>query len=406
MILGGRPVPATTTATAPTNRRASSRRPGSGISGPFVGVVRPARRRPVPRDSHGDGVTDLPVYRPSTRAWIVARTLDDAVRRGRRARRARGPDPRASPGGLDGDTATDVGVYRPSTSSWYVRDRLAVQFGMAGDRPVPATTTATGSSTSPRIVRRSAGGASGISSRSISAGRTTSPCPATTRRRPHRPCVLPSVDRPVDVAASSSCPSGRRRRSLAGSPRRRRRHRHGGLTSLTGVWVVGRSWRVQFGVSADPRFRPTTTRTASSTWRSTGPRPACGCAVPVCDPVWRARRRAGCRRVRRRPPYGAGGVPAVDGSVVRAKSVRRAVRGRRGYAGRAHRRKPVIPYRGAQRRGLPRSAKLAAAYRQLRRAKRAALTAQSEVSARPLPRRAAPRPTAVSEAGRGPYRRA
>ena len=44
-----------------------------------------------------------------------------------------------------------------------------------------------------------------------------------------------------------------------------------------------------------------------------------------------------------RPPHGAGGgTGRTSRSVVRAKPVRRPVRGRRGRAGRAHRRKPVI----------------------------------------------------------------
>ena len=39
---------------------------------------------------------------------------------------------------FDGNGTTDVGVYRPSTGQWFVRNQPTVQFGDAGDRPVPA----------------------------------------------------------------------------------------------------------------------------------------------------------------------------------------------------------------------------------------------------------------------------
>ena len=170
-------------------------------------------------------VTDLAVS-GLDRHLDRARALDDEL--GKAAEyRATGPDPASVAGRLRRRHGDDVGISPPRPAPGPSAS-AAGTFRHGGHRPCPPTTTATGSSTSPRIVRRSAGGSSAISSRSISAGGDI--LPATTRQRPHRPGVLPSVDHHVAVRRSSSCRSDR----MATFP-----------------------------------CRATTTATASPTWRST-----------------------------------------------------------------------------------------------------------------------------------------
>ena len=344
--------------------------------------------QPVPGDYDGDGTDEPAGYYPTHGQWYFA---DHSwVQFGQR-----GDVP--VPRDYNGDGVTDLAVYRPSTRTWIVRGLSTTQFGEAAELVVPrapirerrrATTTATRRPTSACIaldqllvcpqpargavrhggrspgarrlqrrrdprrrhvssVARPVARPQSVPDRFRRAGRH--PCARRLhRRRPHRPCVLPSVDRHV---ARPRLP--RRavragwRHSRAGRLQRRRHHRHGGLPSLDGRVDGAKDHDVQFGDSTDFRFRPTTTKTASSTSRSTGPRPACGTCGTCLRPSLASPATCRLPAIRPRPPYGAGGVPAVDGTVVRAKSVRRAVRGRRGYAGRAHRRKPVIPYRRA-----------------------------------------------------------
>ena len=163
MILGGQPVPGDydgdgtdgAQGGSPTHRAVVLR-------GRFVGTVYgPRGDVPVPRDYNGDGVTDLAVYQPSTRTWIVRGLSTTQFGEAAELVVPRAPIPRASPGDYDGDTGDDVGVYRPSTTTGSSADpaRGPVLHQRAIPR-CPPTTTATGSSTSPRIVRRSAGGSS------------------------------------------------------------------------------------------------------------------------------------------------------------------------------------------------------------------------------------------------------
>ena len=68
------------------------------------------------------------MYRRSTGQWFVRNQF--AVQFG-----DAGDIP--VPRDYNGDHSADVAVYRPSTGQWFVRNILAAQFGQPGDVPVP-----------------------------------------------------------------------------------------------------------------------------------------------------------------------------------------------------------------------------------------------------------------------------
>ena len=94
------------------------------------GVHAAELRQPQNRvgDFDGDGLTDLAVFRPSTSTWDVRNVA--TVQFG-----AAGDIP--VPSDYNGDGVIDVAVYRPSTGQWFVRNQFTVQLGLPSDIPVP-----------------------------------------------------------------------------------------------------------------------------------------------------------------------------------------------------------------------------------------------------------------------------
>ncbi|GGK05523.1 hypothetical protein GCM10010123_39260 [Pilimelia anulata] len=162
-----------------TRARVSVFRPSTGewfvrgITGPLVrGAV---GYTPVPADYDGDGTTDLAVYKPATRTWLIwqsrSRTLRRVIlggvgqlpapadvngdgvtepmvfapRTGMWRRVGAAPvrwggaaDDVPVPADYTGDGRADLAVFRPGSRTWYVARGAGVAFGTVGDRPAPA----------------------------------------------------------------------------------------------------------------------------------------------------------------------------------------------------------------------------------------------------------------------------
>jgi cytochrome c peroxidase len=97
--------------------------------------------KPQARDYTGDGKTDVAFWRPSTGEWFILRSEDlsfFSVPFG-----TSGDIPAA--GDYDGDGRADLTIFRPSSGTWFVnrtaQGMLIANFGLNGDRPVPASFT-------------------------------------------------------------------------------------------------------------------------------------------------------------------------------------------------------------------------------------------------------------------------
>jgi len=119
-----------------------------------LAVVSP-RQRP-PADFDGDGRTDLAVFRPAERRWLLRQSSTGAfvdVEWGE-------PEDIPVSGDYDGDGRTDIAVFRPSNATWYLSRSaagpLSIAFGLGTDQPVPADYDGDGR-TDLAVFRRSSG---------------------------------------------------------------------------------------------------------------------------------------------------------------------------------------------------------------------------------------------------------
>jgi uncharacterized delta-60 repeat protein len=98
---------------------------------------------PVPGDYDGDGKANLAVFRRSTGSWYIARATGVPSQNFDSYPFGISTDKPIAGGDFDGDGKADVAVFRPSNGYWYRVNSsngqfIAVQFGIAEDKPVPA----------------------------------------------------------------------------------------------------------------------------------------------------------------------------------------------------------------------------------------------------------------------------
>ncbi len=91
-----------------------------------------------PSDFDGDGTTDLSIFRPSTGEWFVLNSGSNTLTGGPFGTSGDLP----VEGDFDGDKRSDFAVFRPSTGQWIILRSSTgtaqfLQLGAAGDVPVP-----------------------------------------------------------------------------------------------------------------------------------------------------------------------------------------------------------------------------------------------------------------------------
>lgn len=96
---------------------------------------------PLAFDLENDGKTNLAVFRPSTNIWYIARNTGIPGQNFEAIQFGLGGD-RLVPADYDGDNRDDFAVFRPSTGQWFVRRSsdstvTVTPFGVSTDIPVP-----------------------------------------------------------------------------------------------------------------------------------------------------------------------------------------------------------------------------------------------------------------------------
>ena len=234
---GDVPVPADYNGDGVTEIPSIGPRRATGTRGPVRRPIRCPGRRAGPADYNGDGAADIAVYRPGF--WRVRNQFVAAFGE---------PGDVPVPGDYDGSGDADVAVYRPSTGAWNVLDRPSKILGGAGFRAVPGDYNNDGI-TDVAVYELASGLWSVLNQFAVRFGDADDlPVP--------RPFL--TLNRAVaDFDGDGTTDVGMYRPS-------------------TGQWLVHNLPTVQFGDAGDRPVPPTTTVTASSTWRSTGRPRACG----------------------------------------------------------------------------------------------------------------------------------
>ena len=106
-------------------------------AGPFAMQFGASIDKPVEGDYTGDGKADIAIWRPATGEWFIVRSEDFSFYGFPFGTNGDVP----ASGDYDGDGKFDPTVFRPSSGTWFIARSTAgtqiVQFGLAGDRPIP-----------------------------------------------------------------------------------------------------------------------------------------------------------------------------------------------------------------------------------------------------------------------------